>query len=304
LVSFIGLLRLDKDAERVFPHERIFEAPMRDRLELLRATRANLEPIHLLFSDPESVVRAALEERKPSETCSVEDDWGVVHRVWPVTDADAVARIGERISSSHLIIADGHHRHAASMEFMKESPGDANARYRMATFTPFDDPNLLILPTHRLVSGADGFDVGTLSAFDIDSAGGIDEVRSRMRSGDGGVFGVLGRDGGHVLRLRDRSVLAGLPLHASVRELDVTILHELVLSRACLHGRVDYVPALESKMNRALEELDAKTASMLFLLNPTPKEQVEEVALAGVKMPQKSTFFWPKVWSGLVLWKP
>ncbi len=304
LISFIGLLRLDRDADRIFPHERIFEAPMRDRLDLLRATRANLEPIHLLFRDAEARVRTALERQRPEDPLSIQDDWGVVHRVWPVRNREAIEAVARTVSASHLIIADGHHRHAASVEFMKENPGDGNARYRMATFSPLDDEGLVILPTHRLVSGAAGFDVRTLNAFECEGTKGFDDLRARMRSRDGAVFGALDRQGGYVLRLRDPSLVEGLPLHPSLRKLDVTILHEFVLSRACLHGRIDYVPALEQRIKRALEELELNEGSLLFLLNPTLKAQVEEVALAGERMPQKSTFFWPKVWSGLVLWKP
>jgi uncharacterized protein (DUF1015 family) len=301
----------DYGAGRIRPHERTQPGPKKDRLELTRATRHNLSPIFSLSSNnPWPLV-------EPSTTADpwgeVTDEDGTVHRVWRLPDAAVHEAVAAELAGAELLIADGHHRYETARAYMEEVGGDGPHCYTLMALTGLDDPGLTVFPTHRLLSGlADDpekqrrlgeglrelFEVEEVEQEDLDPAGeqGI------------GVFGYI--DSHHKtpfrLRLKDTAeldrILEGKP--EAYRHLDAVILEALVLKGILEIGEEDIAAkrgiGYAKSVPESLAALDDGTHQVAFILRPTPIEQVRGVADAGETMPPKSTYFFPKLLSGIV----
>ena len=313
--GFIGRIRLRRFEERVvLPHERTLSGPRLDRLELSRACRTNLSQVFGLYSDPAGTVDAEF-TRLDSTAPAIEARLGgVVHRIWRLTDGAGHQRIAAAMADKKVYIADGHHRYETMLAIRDELRPQARSsrssiEYGSIFLTAMEDPGLVILPTHRVVHGLPQFQ---LSRF-------LERLRQRfavekMNASAGDLRTALAQrersfllaSGGEIMLL---SLLPGAePALAGpepLRGLDVPILHALILEEILGIDRA----AQERQMNlrylkdfdAALEESRRPDVQAVFLLNPTRIAQLKAVADGGEVMPQKSTFFFPKLASGLVL---
>jgi uncharacterized protein (DUF1015 family) len=296
---------------RIRPHERTHPGPREDRLRLTRATRANLSPIFSLYSDPSATAWNALDAAKPHDPWGqFEDDDGTLHRLWRVADADAIETVSATLANAELLIADGHHRYETSRVYAEEIGGEGDHRYVLMCLVALEDPGLTVFPTHRLVGGLDPERRAALhEAIERDFLATA-VVRDQIAPAPGSGPLVLGyADSQRTLRLelRDQSIadaaLADMP--ASYRRLDTGVLEALLLKGALglddedISHMHDFGYARDAA--QALALVDSGAFDVAFLLRPTPVEQVREIAAAGVNMPPKSTYFFPKVPTGLVM---
>ena len=332
--GFIALGRVeDYSAHVVFRHELTHSGPKADRLELLRHTRTHTGQLFMLYSDPQRQIDGSIDQiaarYRPEEA---EDEYGVIHRLWPVFDTSIIADVARAMAPQKLVIADGHHRYETALAYRDEcrakcQNGDRNAPYEKAMMTFFNThgEGLVILPTHRLISNLPSFDMGSFrrkisSIFDQeDYAFGSEAARAvaserfqndlRTSGESGRAFGMYAGGSFTLLRLRRDADLQKLmpDLSPAQRKLDVVLLHRVLIEEglgitpaAVTAGQnVSY----EREIGAALEAVDHKRAQICFLLNPVDVAQVMDIALAGEVLPQKSTDFYPKLLSGLTLYR-
>jgi uncharacterized protein (DUF1015 family) len=333
--ALIGLGKLEPyDAGVVFRHEETLSAPKADRLELLRATRAHFEQIFMLYSDPARRVDRLLEKETASEPMArVEDDYGVIHSLWEVGDAEKIRAIQEAMRDQKLVIADGHHRYETGLNFLRECrasrphAAESDCAYLPMTFVNMDAEGIVILPTHRLVRGMSGltregfvakaspyfergqyrfFDAGTLRAAWQRLRADMAAAAAQGRTALGAFF--AGADSFDLLALRPEVDRARLwpELLPAQRALDVIVLHRLALKQ-CLGMdeeavRQERFLTYVREWEEGVETVQAGKAQTCFFLNAVTIEQVREIAMAGRLLPQKSTDFYPKLLSGLVIY--
>jgi len=300
--GFIGLGAVeDYAAGIVHRHEQTLSGPKKDRMELLRHTHAHFGQIFMLYPDRAGAIDGLLDEaaRGPA-LMEATDEYGVVNRVWKIADA---SRIQQLMADKKLLIADGHHRYETALAFRNDNPGLAGADRVMMTFVNMHSPGLKILATHRLVSGlaAQGFPGEFLRRagehFRVEE---IDSVARLQRAWtDGAERSIIGAAIGTRLFLLEEREAHG--------ELDVRILHERLLGKVLGIGEeavrdekhLRYVRGVDA----AVEEARSGAAQIAFLLKPTSIQQVAETSFGGGVMPQKSTDFYPKMISGLTIYK-
>jgi uncharacterized protein (DUF1015 family) len=312
--GFFCKVRLsDYGPGQVRPHERTHPAAKEDRLRLMRATHANLSPIFSLYGDPAGEAWSALEPATAHEPWGVvTDDEGTTHRLWRVGDQAAIARAQQVLAGVELLIADGHHRYETARTYADEIGGEGEHRYVLMCLVSMSDPGLAIFPTHRLVGGLDEerrrrLDDALERGFQLSEAP-PDRLVPEAGNGELPTFGVLERDGARSLRARlasaeiaDRA-LAG---HSdSYRRLDTAVLEKLLLEDALGLSEDDISHQRGLGYARDLDQARALLSEgdyeLAFLLRPTPVEQVQAIAAAGETMPPKSTYFYPKLLSGLL----
>ncbi len=309
--GLLARVRLAPYGEGIRPHERTQPGPKEDRLRLTRATRHNLSPIFALH--PGDAWRHLEPVLGGEPWGEVTDGDGTTHRVWRIEDPAVHEAIATELEPGELLIADGHHRYETSLAYQREVGPGGPADYVLMALVSLEDPGLTVFPTHRLISGLaddpakqEALGTGLKELFEVD------EVPKDQLDPDGvegvGVFGYLDSQFNSAYRLRlasnpalDRA-LAG---HSEAyRTLDAAILEELVLKGilgmstddiAAKRG-IGYTPSIDE----ALAKLDAGDYQAEFLLRPTPVDQVRGVAAAGETMPPKSTYFFPKLLTGLV----
>jgi uncharacterized protein (DUF1015 family) len=326
--GFFGRLRLESFGpdSGVLPHERTLEAPREDRYRLLRATGVNTSPVVALYDDPSgtsSAVLATLATGAP--VADVRDDDGVRHRLWVVEAdgpfADRVAALTGAAGAGPVTIADGHHRYETALRYRDERrmsrscEEDPAFDYLLALMLESTADPLTILPTHRVVRGLGGDGVESLRAglaelFEARPASRAEllrEFEGAIGGGGAGRFGFWTREGGSILTARRAAFEAdAATVPGPVASLDAWLLgraleHAAGLDAAAVEGggRIGYTKSAAE----ALRLVDAATdgADAAFLLDPTPVEAVEAVARSGAVMPQKSTYFYPKALTGLVI---
>jgi uncharacterized protein (DUF1015 family) len=330
--GFLAAVRLHDFREGVIvPHERTLVAPNADRLEILKAVRANLSPIFCLYRDETGATARAFEAAIAAEPAAETDsDDGVHHRLWRVEDRAVVAALQDLLAPQRIIIAEGHHRYETALEYrrllMAQEPGlpaHGGHEYILAFLCPMNDPGLFLYPTHRLVSGLEGFSVAAflerLSSYftietlpeDIRRPAGRAWALSRLaeHGGKNTTFLVVTAEDqkARVVTLRDDLDLSGvdLPANETLASLDVTVLHSVVLQHV-----LGLSPQAQESQEHVTFARDTGEAvgrvlsgehPIGFLLNPTPMWQVEALGAAGVTMPPKSTLFYPRLQDGLVM---
>jgi uncharacterized protein (DUF1015 family) len=291
----------DYSAGVVHRHEQTLSGPKKDRLELLRHTHAHCGQLFMLYPDPAGSIDALLDEAAAvAPIADVTDEYGAVHRVWRMADA---ARVQQLMTDKKLLIADGHHRYETALAFRNENPGLPGADRVMMTFVNMHSPGLKILATHRLVNGldADGLTDRFLRAaaagFQVEEIGSLDSLKRAWDEGEG--RSIIGAAiGDRLFLLEDRQARG---------ELDVRVLHQRVLAKALGIGEeavrdekhLRYIRGLDA----AVEEVRKGAAQIAFLLKPVSVEQVAATSFAGGVMPQKSTDFYPKLLSGLTIYR-
>jgi uncharacterized protein (DUF1015 family) len=332
--GFIALGRVeDYSTGVVFPHEHTLTGPKADRLELLRHTRTHTGQLFMLYTDPrrrvDTLLAAAASDPAPVEA---RDEYDVVHRLWPVFDAGVIAGVRQAMADQKLVIADGHHRYETAVAYRDQCRAaaphrDLDAPYEkvMMTFFNTRSEGLLILPTHRLVAGLPNFDAeafcGQMAAtFDQrifsfgsrEARGPVLEKFRRELAAHGASGPALGMCAGHafvLFSLKPAADLAALlpDVPPALRRLDVVLLHRLLLEKG-----LGITPAAvaasrhltyERDITLGLAAVDDGTAQACFLLNPIGVETTTEIALSGQVLPQKSTDFFPKLLSGITLYR-
>jgi uncharacterized protein (DUF1015 family) len=299
--GFIGLGALEEySAGVVHRHEQTLSGPKKDRLELVRHTRAQFELLFLLYPDPDLTIDKILDAAvEGTQGVVIQDEYDAVHRLWRISDPSAVRGVQESMADKKLLIADGHHRYETALAFRNENPGLADAASVPMTFVNMHSPGLEILATHRVVRGLTGFDAAAfLGKAPGRRLGSLDELRRlfRVPAPDKIRIGIALRSGEISLFERDRK--SG--------ELDVNVLHQYLLgsllgiSEEAVRDEkhIEYVRGLDAAYAKVREGADAA-----FLLEPTTMDQVASVAFSGGVMPQKSTDFYPKPLSGLTIHK-
>jgi len=328
--GFIALGKIeDYEAGVVHRHEQTLSGPKADRLELLRHTRAHTGQLFMIYSDPQKEMSRLLEEvarkEKPQEST---DEYGALHRLWRVSDPATVARFQQGMAEKKLIIADGHHRYETALAYRNEcraKTGTANPEPPhekvMMTFVHTEQPGVTVLPTHRVVSNLTRFDFAAFrdqaaAFFDWYAYPGADGAAKLQRDlaergAERAGFGVAaaGEAALYLFLLKVNADLATLlpQVSARQRQLDLVVLHKLLLER-CLGIDEEAVRAGKHlRYLRSAEEalglVKKGEAQAAFLVNPVRAELVRDIALAGEVLPQKSTDFYPKLLSGLTIYR-
>ena len=320
--GFIAAGQLEEyDKKVVFRHEQTLSKPKADRLNLLKATQSHFGQIFMLYSDPAGAVDSALQQNRRPDV-EVRDEYDVVHRMWRVSDPATIQKVQAAMDDKKLIIADGHHRYETALNYRNDmrqtGRGDANAPSErlMMTFVNMDSPGLVVLPTHRVVFGLEGFDVAAMNAklgryfdvVDLVPATDVQSAMDRLREAgkQGSTLLAVTANGTFLLRShqkQDSPALAGQSERQ--RGLDVVQLHKLVLEETLGMSEEDIRDQKHLKYVReakeAAEEV-AKGANVAFLMNPVRMQQVRDIAFGGEVLPQKSTDFFPKLLSGLTIY--
>jgi uncharacterized protein (DUF1015 family) len=329
--GFIALGKLHDYADQVvFRHEQTLSKPKSDRLNLLKATRAHFGQIFMLYSDPAATVEKILYDGAGPADAEATDEYGVLHRIWRVSDPSVIRLLTSTMADKKLIIADGHHRYETALNYAREhTPAEAphsehNASELphpafpeaavMMTFVNMDSDGLVILPTHRVVHSLPGFDPAAFaraaeSFFTVERLpdAPASDLIANLRQQSGTAFIAVTRTGALLLRSKPESAAAALAaLPENQRRLDLTHLHTIILDK--LLG-LDAEKVREQTNLRylrdaseAVEQVRRGEADVAFLTNPVTMEQLREVAFAGSVMPQKSTDFFPKLLSGLTIY--
>ena len=336
--GFIGAGKLeDYSAGVIFRHEQTLSGPKADRLELLRHTRMHTGQLFMLYSDAERSVDAILAaaESSAAPATGMRDEYGVVHRLWVIADAERVAAIQRAMANQKLVIADGHHRYETALNYRNEQRSqaggidpDAAYEFAMMTFINTRSEGLTILPTHRVAANLHDFSWRsvrrhlepwfTAEAFSFRNEGEQSEARGKFlhrltetrAQRSIGVYPAAhgAKRAYYVLTLRAGADLAQLLPNVSPlqRELDVVLLHEGILEPAL--GITPQAVTSEKNLtyereaSAALEAVDSGAAQIAFLLNACAVEQVMRIATAGEVLPQKSTDFYPKLLSGITMY--
>jgi uncharacterized protein (DUF1015 family) len=320
----------DYSEKVVFRHEQTLSKPKSDRLNLLKATHAHFGQIFMLYSDPAGSVERILYDGAGPAEAQVTDEYGVLHRIWRVSDPAAINLLTTAMADKKLIIADGHHRYETALKYSKEHAATEPAKTEtstsqlpqppypeaavMMTFVNMDSDGLVVLPTHRVVHSLKNFDPAAFTRaaeefFSVEAlrkAEASDYVAT-LTAQPGTAFVAVTRAGAFLLRAKPEPVAAALAhLPERQRQLDLSCLHSIVLDR--LLG-LDAEKVREQTNLRylrdaaeAVDQVRRGEADVVFLTNPVSMEQLKEVAFAGDVMPQKSTDFYPKLLSGLTIY--
>jgi uncharacterized protein (DUF1015 family) len=291
---------------RIRPHERTHPGPKEDRLRLTRATRANLSPIFSLYDDPAGAAWGAVAPHADGAPWGeVTEADGTVHRLWRVTDPAAIAAVRDALAPAELLIADGHHRYETARVFAQEPDAPAGADHVLMCLVALQDPGLTVFPTHRLVIGLDDAQRAALAeALERDWTA---EPTEELEPEPSGAVRIGYYDGtARMLTLKDQAIAdAALPGRPEpYRRLDTAVLEALVLQRALgmTEDDISHLAGLgyARTVEEACQRVDSGQADAAFFMAPTPVERVRDVAAAGENMPPKSTYFYPKVLTGMV----
>ncbi len=304
LRGFLGLVKLEELGKgNIHPHEYTHSKPKKDRLNLMRICGANVSPIFSLYRSVEGRTAAVLAGvNSGAPYIEAKDPDGAVHRLWEVSDMKAIGEIQKELSDKAVFIADGHHRYETALEYQremrkKEGPSETPRPYDYVLMFLADmaGEGLTILPTHRLVKNMP-HDALDLLSNDFE----IEEMRNgfdipKAISGRRDVYGLYtGGETWYRLSYEGEGI-HGVP--QALRDLDVTVLHELIFKQLLDIDSVSY----EMDIGKCLQALRDKAFDAAFFLRPTMVEDVEKVALASLRMPPKSTYFYPKLMTGMVL---
>ena len=325
--GFMGLVRLDDySTGQVRPHEKTFTAVKQDRLASITACQANLSQIFTFYDDPAGEIISVLRRAAPEEPVAYfTDDANTTHRMWLVTDPEAQIKVGRLMESRPLYIADGHHRYEtciAHRDLVKASGRWAGERspfnFTLVYATAMQDEGLRLLPFHRLVAPKavlidSGFTDKAARFFEITTiSGSADEPESRLklrreleiRSDQGGTIGLVRPDRSMALLTLKPGLGESLDLAPELAQLDVVVLSEFIFHRCLGLDRdqiTDELVFYEADFEAAAAKVIDGRAEAAFLVNPTKVEQVRAVADAGLFMPAKSTFFYPKMAAGMTI---
>ncbi len=326
--GFFVLLKLDPEYKTVKAHEKTLAKPKADRLNLMRSSYANLEPIQLMYMDQDDVIRQTIDDAIDAPLIKVKGYDGFTHQLWRLDKPDSIQKILDFLEKKILFIADGHHRYQTSINFAaekREQTGnkdpDAPFNYIMVVLCNMFDPGLSILPTHRFIKMQD-VNIEELCKkleryFTVEKkslpTSGEDpqkigkKIMNEIKTEDKHVFALYTKGSYYILTLKDDQVMDKIAGDHSKtwRTLDVSILHKLILEEFLgineenLEDHVKYT-RVDAE---AIQQVDEGNYDFSFLINATKIDQLKAIADAAEHMPQKSTYFLPKMLSGLVMYK-
>ena len=328
-LTFIALGKLEEFGKIVRPHEQTLSKPKIDRLNLQRATGATFGLVFMLYEDKkkiaDKIIRKA-EDQKPA--IDFVDEYEVRHRLFLISDKNDIGQIEKMMSDKSVIIADGHHRYETGLNYYKET-GNAAAAYQAMAFTNTRNKGLIILAAHRVAGNLKDFDISELIAelkenFEIteykfdskpDKAKAKQKMLSQMKAEyekDRNVFGIYsGKGAFYTAVLKNKKAMdeAAGNMSSAWRSLDVAVLHKLILEallgidekKLAGESNIEYVKDTPNAIDDSIARVDAGKKQVVFFMNPPKIEQIQKVADAGEKMPQKSTYFYPKMYTGLTV---
>ena len=328
-LSFIALARLEEFGDVVKPHERVLSKPLVDRLNLKRATAAGFGLVFMLYEDEEAIADEIMKRAVTDEPLiDFVDEQNVRHRLFAIAAAEDIEQIVKMMGAKSCVIADGHHRYTTGLSYAAESQ-NPQAGYQMLAFANTCRKGLIVLPTHRLVGNLEDFSfekllVGLSENFEISElkfdltqakTDARQEMLTRMKahySGGMNAFGIYGADSAFRLAvLKDQRAMDSVAPEMSPawRALDVSVLHKLILEellgidqeRLAGNENVQYVKDTPNAIDDSIAQIDAGCKQAAFFMNPVKMEQLMKVTDAGERMPQKSTYFYPKVFTGLTI---
>ncbi|MBI5740433.1 MAG: DUF1015 domain-containing protein [Nitrospirae bacterium] len=315
--GFLGAVRIEElGSGKIHPHEMTYSKPKSDRLNILRHCQANTSPIFSLYSSKERRASSILEETVGNAPFLVARNGdGFTHRLWRISDRVSIEAIREEMSDKDIFIADGHHRYETALRFKKEmeekgllKTGDEPYNYALMFLANMEDDGLTLLPTHRIVEIDSDihpkevlgtyFDIQKIEADGLSGKQARQELfkvlRGRMHS-----FGMFLTNSNTWYVLTFKGGKPEIELPGCLRNLDVTMLHKVIFERLLNIEHYEY----EMDPDVAVERARKGSFEAVFFLNPTKLTDVKEVALAGERMPPKSTYFYPKLLTGMVIYR-
>jgi uncharacterized protein (DUF1015 family) len=328
--GIIGLGKIEPFGKGVQPHEKTLDGPKADRLRLTRATAAQFGQIFMLYDDPaktaETLIHKAAVKQPAMDFTDTEQ---VRHRIYAIDTPAEVETFKHMMASQKTIIADGHHRYETALNYWKQT-GRPEAQYLMMTFVNMRNEGLVIQPTHRLINDVSGFsiqnllehlakDFSPITKFDFTDDKSKTNARKAMfnqmkQAGADGrnIFGIYAASKAfYTVTLNDIAAMKKIAptMSAAARGLDVNVLHLLILEKhlgigdkqLAAESNIEYIKDIGDAIDRSIATVDSDACQAVFFVNPTRIDQVQAVAAAGEKMPQKSTFFYPKVFSGVTI---
>ena len=305
LRGFLCLVKLEElGTGSVYPHECTHSRPKHDRLSLLKACEASTSPIFSLYkSSADGITNILSRITLTRPYLQAIDFSGNLHRLWQIDRPEEIETVRREIADKPIFIADGHHRYETSLEYAREmsmkktSPSVRNLYdYTLMFLANMTDKGITILPTHRLIKEIPGDIDRMLSEyFEIETIADDFDIRRRLseRKNAFGFFKKRERVW-HILTYRGRNLSE---VHPDLREIDVIILHEMIFKKILMNAEVAY----EMDMAKALDQVNNGGFAAAFFLNPTQVKDIEKSALSSIRMPPKSTYFYPKLLTGLVL---
>ncbi len=317
--GFIGLTQVsDYSARVVHRHELTHSGPKKDRLELTRCTKSHFGQLFMLYDDPAQTIDAQLEQTAQREPLiSARDEYGVLHRLWRIADPKQIAGIQKAMAAKKLLIADGHHRYETALAYSRENPALPGADKAMMTFVNMRAPGLVVLATHRVLFGLADFNAESFlqkagQAFEVETVDSPPALQKRLQDvpAEAIAIGVVlrGDAKGHLLRGRPGEIERRLTgLSPSERTLDVAVLHKVLVTEMLGVSEEDVRDLKNIRYVRgfdpAVDEVRHGDGQVAFLMRPVQPLKVAEVAFSGGVMPQKSTDFYPKLLSGLTVYR-
>jgi uncharacterized protein (DUF1015 family) len=328
-LSFIALSKLEELGKNIKPHEFTLTGPKADRLNLLRATKAGFGLIFMLYNDAKNVADKTIKKAmKQKPLIDFIDEQNVRHRLFAVTDTKDIEAITKMMGPQTCVIADGHHRYETALNYYKETGKPAD-QYVLTAFVNTKQKGLLILATHRLIQNVKNFDSKKfladvkkdfeLTAFTFDSEKSKEQARQKMSDkmkadfdADKNAFGIYTADGAfYVAVLKDKHLMDAVAPDKSEhwKSLDVAVLHKLIIEKhlsidekgLAEGANIEYVKDTGEGIDDCINQVDKGAKQAALFMNPTKMKQIEMVTATGERMPQKSTFFYPKVYTGLVI---
>lgn len=329
--GIIALGRLRAFGQGVQPHEKTLEGPKADRLNLTRATACQLGQIFMLYDDPANIDRQIISKAMQTQpVIDTQDEHDVRHRLYVVGDPAMIDAFTKMMADKQTVIADGHHRYETALNYWAET-GDPQAEYQMLTFVNMHNEGLVIQPTHRLLINMNNFSLTALlkelrqefevTEFAFSTNNEKQTARRQMfdimqtaANEHKNAFGLYaGTNAFYAVLLKDTKYMSDAfpEMSPAAQQLDVNVLHKLILERhlgicdakLASESHLEYIKDLGDAIDQSIAKVDTGDSQGVFFMNATRIEQVKDVAAAGEKMPQKSTFFYPKIFSGLTVRK-
>ena len=306
--ALIALVKLEPFKNKIIlPHEKTHAGPKADRLNLMRACHANLSPIFLLYGDPSGDIEQIMQDFTDAHVPAVDcpETFGSTHRLWCLEDAERNREIQDLFASKRLLIADGHHRYETALAFQAEMARQLpNAEstgygYMMMNLVRMESPGLAVLAIHRLLDKLSPAHISRAiaklpEAFEVHA---IDTQANLMAQ----LEALKGKSAAVGMYTADDNYRLLIPHSTSPRQLDVILVQETLIKEMFqIETFADHI-SYTAYVDDAVEHVKGRAGSVAFLMKPTPVEEVLDVAMAGSTMPQKSTYFYPKMATGFVL---
>lgn len=327
--GIIACGKLKAFGEGVQPHEKTLEGPKADRLNLTRATACQLGQIFMLYDDATNVDSHIIPKAMQKEpVIDMTDEHDVRHRLFVIDDSESISAFVSMMADKQAVIADGHHRYETALNYYAETQNE-QAADQMLTFVNMRNEGLVIQPTHRLLIDMEDFNLAALldelkeefeiTEFSFTSDADRQQARKQMfeimqTNADQNIFGLYaGTKAFYAILLKDTKFMSELcpDISDASQRLDVNVLHTLILekhlgvcdAKMANESHLVYIKDLGDAIDKSVTKVDSGESQAVFFMNATRIEQVQAIAAAGEKMPQKSTFFYPKIFSGLTIRK-